>query len=62
MSKEDRPKPKSDHGKEKKKKKPINIPLSVLPSDDITLDDEMNELFNEDKVTHKHGHTEPERD
>lgn len=62
MSKESKQHKKPDQSKEKEKKKPINISLPVLPSDESTLDDEMAELFNEDKVTHQHGRTEPERD
>ncbi len=62
MSNEAKPGPKAEGDKGKEKKKPIKIPLPVLPSDDSSLDDEMNELFNEDKVTHKHGTSEPERD
>ena len=62
MSKETKRPPKTDPSKTEQKKKEINIPLTVLPSDEGTLEDEMNDLFNEDKVKHKHGQTEPERD
>ncbi|MBI3609737.1 MAG: hypothetical protein HY204_03435 [Nitrospirae bacterium] len=62
MSKKPKQPEKQDQPKKEEKKKPIHIVLPVLPSDEGTLDDEMNELFEEDKVKHKHGQTEPERD
>jgi hypothetical protein len=62
MSKTSKSKNGSDPKKTEPKKKGISIPLTVLPSNDGTVDDEMNELFNEDKVKHKHGSAEPERD
>jgi len=62
MSKKKKPNDESEPKKTEPKKKGISIPLTVLPSDEGTVDDEMNELFNEDKVTHKHGTAEPERD
>lgn len=62
MSKEPKRRRGPDPAKTEPKKKAFNIPLNVLPSDEGTVDDEMNELFNEDKVKHKHGQTEPERD
>lgn len=61
MSKEPKHQKKPDSMKTEKKKA-IHIPLHVIPSDEGTVDDEMNELFEEDKVKHKHGHSEPERD
>lgn len=48
--------------KKKGKPKSIEIPLPIVPNDEPTMEDEMSELFNEDKVKHKHGRTEPERD
>ncbi len=38
------------------------IPLISVPSDQEMIAQEMEELFEEDKVTHKHGSTEPEAD
>jgi hypothetical protein len=38
------------------------IPLVSVPNDRDMIADEMAELFEEDKVTHKHGGTEPEAD
>ena len=46
----------------KEKKKPTLIPLTVLPSDNDSIDDEMSALFEEDSVKHQHGSAEPERD
>jgi hypothetical protein len=62
MSKESKRKKESDPAKTEPKKKPVDNPFTILPSDEKSVDDEMNELFNEDKVEHKHGHAEPERD
>ncbi|MBI3595668.1 MAG: hypothetical protein HY203_00775 [Nitrospirae bacterium] len=62
MSKESKHHKETDSSKKKPKNKPIDIPLPILPNDEKTLDDEMSDLFNEDKVKHEHGHTEPERD
>jgi hypothetical protein len=38
------------------------IPLVSIPHDDDMIAAEMAELFDEDKVTHQHGSSEPERD
>jgi hypothetical protein len=62
MTKPPKQNKKPDSTKTDQKKKPVNIPLHVIPSDEGTVDDEMNELFDEDKVKHKHGTAEPERD
>ena len=40
----------------------IEIPLISTPNDQVELEREMEELFNEEKVKHRHGGTEPERD
>lgn len=40
----------------------IEIPLISTPNDQLETEREMEELFNEEKVTHRHGGTEPERD
>lgn len=45
---------------EPKARKPI--PLVSVPNDRDMMDEEMAELFDEDKVTHKHGSSEPEAD
>jgi hypothetical protein len=52
-------------GTEDEKKAParrIEIPLISTPNDQIEMEREMEELFNEEKVKHHHGGTEPERD
>ncbi|MEW6544489.1 MAG: hypothetical protein AB1411_12885 [Nitrospirota bacterium] len=38
------------------------IPLVSVPNDRDMIADEMAELFDEDKVTHEHGSSEPEAD
>ncbi|MEW6325103.1 MAG: hypothetical protein AB1515_06915 [Nitrospirota bacterium] len=45
-----------------KKPSRIEIPLISTPNDDQDMEKEMEELFNEEKVKHRHGGTEPERD
>jgi len=67
-----KPAPPPSDGKETAKtdKKPlakkeggrIEIPLISTPNDQVELEQEMEELFNEEKVKHHHGGTEPERD
>lgn len=38
------------------------IPLVSVPADCDLIAEEMAELFDEDKVTHQHGSSEPEAD
>lgn len=38
------------------------IPLVSVPNDRDMIAEEMADLFDEDKVTHKHGSAEPEAD
>jgi hypothetical protein len=38
------------------------IPLTSVPNDEEMMADDMAELFDEDRVTHKHGSSEPEAD
>jgi hypothetical protein len=38
------------------------IPLVSVPNDRDMIAEEMAEMFDEDKVTHKHGGAEPEAD
>jgi hypothetical protein len=57
--------PPQSAGQDEKKKTPsrrIEIPLISTPNDQAEMEREMEELFNEEKVTHRHGGTEPERD
>jgi hypothetical protein len=44
--------------------KKIKKELSVvsLPHDDDVMAQEMADMFDEDRVTHKHGNAEPEKD
>ncbi len=48
--------------KAEEEKKPQLIPLPLIQDEQEDMANEMEELFNEDKVTHEHGRTEPERD
>ncbi|HEU4684975.1 MAG TPA: hypothetical protein VFS39_10790 [Nitrospira sp.] len=47
---EDQPKPRKE------------IPLISVPNDQDMIEEEMAELFEEDKVSHQHGSSEPEAD
>lgn len=38
------------------------LPLIATPNDQQAMEEEMAELFDEDRVTHKHGSSEPEAD
>jgi len=38
------------------------IPLISVPNDQDMIAEEMEELFEEDKVSHQHGSSEPEAD
>jgi hypothetical protein len=49
-SSEDQPKPKK------------LLPMVSVPDDADLMAEEMQELFDEDRVTHEHGGTEPEAD
>jgi len=53
---------KESRSKEPKKKE--DHPLNVIqdPYEFPSIHEEMADLFDEDKVTHKHGGTEPEAD
>jgi hypothetical protein len=58
-------KTKPDKKKAEAAKKPASPPLQPLPileDEQESLDQEMQDLFNEDKVTHRHGSAEPESD
>lgn len=48
--------------KDKKGKPPKEIPLVSVPNEDALLAEQMAEIFDEDRVTHKHGSAEPEAD
>jgi hypothetical protein len=55
-----------DHPEKPKKHtpppKPQSIPLPIVHDEEEDTNKEMQELFDEDKVTHEHGGSEPERD
>jgi hypothetical protein len=38
------------------------IPLIFVPNDDEMIAEEMAEMFDEDRVSHQHGSSEPEAD
>lgn len=54
--------PKTPQQPEPEPKSRKEIPLISVPNDRDMIADEMAELFDEDKVTHKHGSAEPESD
>ena len=51
------PKPSDEQPKARKE-----IPLISVPNDRDMIAEEMEELFEEDKVSHQHGSSEPEAD
>ncbi len=55
-------KPKTQQPPEAEQKTRKEIPLISVPNDRDMIASEMEELFDEDKVTHKHGSAEPEAD
>jgi hypothetical protein len=60
MSEEKHKKPGSPSPDKPKPRK--EIPLVSVPNDRDMIAEEMAELFDEDKVRHKHGGAEPEAD
>jgi hypothetical protein len=64
MSKPKTPPPADPQRKEKAEaKKPRKeLPLIATPNDQQAMEEEMAEMFDEDRVTHKHGSSEPEAD
>jgi len=53
------PKPKDPQSQPPKRKE---IPLVSVPNDRDMIAEEMAELFDEDRVSHQHGSSEPEAD
>jgi hypothetical protein len=53
------PKPKEPQAQPPKRKE---IPLISVPNDRDMIAEEMAELFDEDRVSHQHGSSEPEAD
>jgi hypothetical protein len=54
------PTPKMPDPKDPKQRK--EIPLISVPNDRDMIAEEMAELFEEDRVSHQHGSSEPEAD
>ncbi|MDC4224244.1 MAG: hypothetical protein MPW15_08455 [Candidatus Manganitrophus sp.] len=48
--------------KEEKKKETTHIPLRFIRNDNEDLEEDLKEIFDEDKVTHRQGSSEPEAD
>jgi hypothetical protein len=62
MGDADQSKPSSDGDSKPNPKPKKPIPIVSVPDDRDMLAEEMAELFDEDKVKHKHGSSEPEAD
>lgn len=58
----DNPKQPDQSGPEEKPKARKEIPLIAIQDDDAVMAEEMADLFEEDKVSHQHGSSEPEAD
>jgi hypothetical protein len=58
----DKPKPTAPPSPEEKPKARKEIPLISVPDDRDMMAEEMTELFEEDKVSHQHGSSQPEAD
>lgn len=57
-----KPEKKQESKKEEKKKETTHIPLQFIRSDKEELEEELKEMYDEDKVTHRQGSSEPEAD
>jgi hypothetical protein len=62
MDKKSEKKPVPPKAEEPAKKPRKEIPVVSVPDDREMIAEEMAELFDEDRVTHKHGSSEPEAD
>jgi len=58
----DKPKKSEDSEPEDQPKARKEIPLISVPNDRDMIAEEMEELFDEDRVSHQHGSSEPEAD
>ena len=56
------PSPPSPPSSEDQPKQKKQLPMVSVPDDADLMAEEMQELFDEDRVTHQHGGTEPEAD
>ena len=54
--------PGEKEGEKNETKETLNIPLRFIPNENEEIAQEMKELFDEDKVTHRQGSSEPEAD
>ncbi|MGB3942317.1 MAG: hypothetical protein WBK96_12565 [Candidatus Manganitrophaceae bacterium] len=52
----------SEKKPEEKKKETTHIPLRFIRNEGEEIGEEMEEIFNEDKVVHRQGSSEPEAD
>ena len=57
----DKTKNKEISQKERKEKR-TSIPLRLIPNEAEEIAREMQDIFDEDKVTHRQGSSEPEKD
>ncbi len=48
--------------KKEEKKETTHIPLRFIRNDDEELEEDLKEIYDEDKVTHRQGTSEPEAD
>ena len=58
----DTPKQPDQPSAEEKPKARKELPVFAIQDDDALMAEEMAELFEEDKVSHQHGSSEPEAD
>jgi hypothetical protein len=58
----EQPKPTVQPAPDEQPKARKEIPLIAIQDDDDVMAEEMAELFEEDKVSHQHGSSEPEAD
>ncbi len=58
----DHPKQPDPSSSEEKPKARKEIPLIAIQDDSAVMAEEMADLFEEDKVSHQHGSSEPEAD
>ncbi len=58
----DKPKKQDSSKAEEETKSRKEIPLISVPNDRDMIAAEMEELFDEDRVSHQHGSSEPEAD
>ena len=57
-----KPENKKNEKKEEKKKETTHIPLQFIRNEKEELEEELKEMYDEDKVTHRQGSSEPEAD